>query len=505
MQYEDQPDYGIRAVQEHEPLGLSPTESEFSDAVNTAGDPPYEHNETNNSRGAVNHDQSSLHSSVYSSDPAPRQALQPPEPSYVRGVSPSSTYSNLSTPSLRTPRASPGPRASVTPGHSPGPRASRLSQYDLTSAHLAPYLGDASGLLPRIQTIEMYRENAKKSKDPDVEFQLAQYMVQTALLPLKEESEELKQVRKQLLKESISILRRLSERGYADAQYLLGDILSTDALGKKPDLKASFAYFMSAAKHKHSEAAFRAALCLQEGWGTSRDAHRALKFYKSAASKNQPGALFRLGMAYFYHGLGLEDNSVNRLAGIKWLTRAVNAATETYNQAPYELAKIYEVGYKDIIFKDLPYAVKLYVRSAELNYIPAASKLGRAYEYGEIGCPQDAALSIHYYTLAALGNDPNAQLSMCAWYMVGAGPRFPRNEDEAYEWALRAAHNGLPKAQYAVGMFYERGIGCDRDIFQSTQWYQRAAANGDAKAIEHLKNRNQATDPEAKEKNCVVM
>ena len=45
------------------------------------------------------------------------------------------------------------------------------------------YLGqNSSHLMPRIKTLELYRKNAKKSTDPNVLFQYAQYMLQTALL-----------------------------------------------------------------------------------------------------------------------------------------------------------------------------------------------------------------------------------------------------------------------------------------------------------------------------------
>ncbi|PRT56675.1 Protein SKT5 [Wickerhamiella sorbophila] len=382
------------------------------------------------------------------------------------------------------------------------PRANVFSSsssrvFELSAVHEG---ANSEALMPRLKTIELYRKNAQKSNDPVIQFQLAQYMVQTALMPGYANEEE-KVLKEKLLKEALAFLRRLAERGHSDAQYLLGDVYSSGAVGGKPDHKQAFHFFLLGAKHGHGEASYRAALCLEEGWGTSRDAGRALKFYRAAAARNQPGALYRLGMIYFFGGLGISDNSNNRLAGIKWLTRAVNAATEIYNRAPYDLAKIYEAGYKDIVFKDLPYAVKLYVRSAELGFIPAAFKLGQAYEMGLLNCPQDSALSIHYYTIGALGNDPRCQLALCAWYSQGAEPHFPVNEDEAYEWALRAAHNGLPKAQYIVGVMLSKGLGCDRDIYMSTQWLKKAAANGFEPAVKRLKS--DASNDSNKE--CVIM
>lgn len=389
--------------------------------------------------------------------------------------------------------------------------------------------GASNVLIPRMKTIELYRKNARKANDPELEFQLAQYMMQTALIaaserardatapekssksgntekkPVDKEKEDksLDKIIDKLFKDAVSSLKRLSDRGFADAQYLLGDVYSSDALAK-PDMERSFKYFLMAAKHGHAEAAYRAALCLQEGWGTSRDAPRAIQFFSRAAVRNQPGALYQLGMAYFYGGMGISDTSTNRLAGVKWLTRAVNVSDQTYNRAPYELAKIYEVGFKDLVIPDSGYAIKLYTHSADLGFIPAAARLGHTYEFGELGCPQDPNLSIHYYTIAALGNDPSAQLAMCAWYMVGAGSAFPVNHDEAYEWALRAALNGLPKAQYTLGFFYENGTGTKRNVIEAGKWYRRAADGGHEKATAKLAQLG-ISDKDKQRGKCLVM
>lgn len=387
---------------------------------------------------------------------------------------------------------------------------------------------NSSSLLPRIKTIELYRKNAKRSNDPLIQFQFAQYMLQTALLsgsgpPAKSYHKEYQitpsttsssssggtstvasmphsmiyqnedKIKKDLLKESVSYLSKLSLAGYPDAQYLLGDAYSSGALGKT-DLRESFNQFQMAAKHGHAEAAYRAALCLEEGWGVSKDSRKAVLYLRQASSKSHPGAMFLLGLACFYGQLGmhLATSATNKvriqIEGIKWLTRASECANTTFPRAPFELARFYEVGYKDILFKDLNYAVELYVKSANLGYVPAAAKLGHLYEYGEMECPQDAALSIHYYTIAALGGDSTSMLAMCAWYMVGVDPVLPRNEEEAYKWARRAADKGLAKAEYAIGFFLENGVGCHRDILQSAEYYKRAARGGDQRAIDRLDN-----------------
>ena len=43
-------------------------------------------------------------------------------------------------------------------------------------------------------------------------------------------------------------------------------------------------------------------------------------------------------------------------------------------------------------------------------------------------------------------------------------------------------HQGLPKAEYAVGYFTEMGIGCRRDPLEANVWYVKAADQGDERA-----------------------
>jgi TPR repeat protein len=319
-------------------------------------------------------------------------------------------------------------------------------------------------------------------------------------------------IKADLLKEAVANLRRLSDKGYADAQYLLGDAYASGALGK-PEMRESFRLFSLAAKHGHGEAAYRAALCLEEGWGVSKDVRRAVQFLKTAASRNQPGAMLRLGMALFYGRMGFDDRAKTKQDGIKWLTRSAESANEIFPQGPFELAKIYEVGYKDIVIRDLSYAIQLYVKSAELGFVPAATKLGHAYEYGSLGCPTDAALSIHYYSMAAEGSngdnaDPVAMLALCAWLLVGADGILPKDEQQAFLWAEKAATLGLPKAQYAVGYFLENGIGTDRDVLQSSNWYKKAADGGDERAAERLaraaREGNKKHKKSSKDSDCII-
>lgn len=370
---------------------------------------------------------------------------------------------------------------------------------DMSHQIIKKYLGEEndSSLVPRLKTIEMYKESVKKSKDPKMLFEFAQYLLQTALTTntdpntspsLPEKIKEEQEIKKIFLKESKHYLKKLSVKGYADAQYLLADSYSSGVFGKV-DNKEAFTLFQTAAKHGHIESAYRTAHCYEEGIGTTSDSRKALNFLKFAASRNHPSAMFKLGLYSFYGKMGLPTDVNTKQNGIKWLSRAAARATELTAAAPYELAKIYEVGFLDILIPDEKYAMELYIEAAALGHVPSSTLLGQIYETGNDTVPQDVSLSVHYYTQAALRGDPVAMLGLCAWYLLGAEPAFSKDENEAFQWAYKAAIAGYAKAQFTLGYFYEHGKGCSVDDTEAWKWYERAAKNDDERAINKLKKR----------------
>lgn len=373
---------------------------------------------------------------------------------------------------------------------------------DMSHQAVSKYLGEDSNtsLVPRLKTIEMYRENVKKSKDANLLFQFAQYMLQTALTMDDNEqpvggSESMNQseLKRKFLKEAVHYLRKLSVKGYADAQYLLGDVCASGALGKVEN-KEAFTLFQAAAKHGHIESAYRTAYCFEEGLGTTRDSRKALDFLKFAASRNHPSAMYKLGLYSFYGRMGLPTDVNTKQNGIKWLSRAAARANELTCAAPYELAKIYQNGFIDIIIPDEKYATELYIQAATLGHAPSSTLLGQIYETGNDTIQQDTSLSVHYYTQAALKGDPVAMLGLCAWYLIGAEPAFAKDENEAFQWALRAATAGFPKAQFTLGYFYEKGKGCESNMDNAWKWYEKAAKNKDPRALAKMKQREPVKD-----------
>jgi TPR repeat protein len=311
----------------------------------------------------------------------------------------------------------------------------------LNNASLQSHVGRGASLLATKKTLEMYRMNVKKTADPAIQYEFAVFMINTAVDAQPEDGIDAAE----LQTEAKHILQRLSDRTYPFASYYLADGYFSGLFNKgKPDYDRAFPLFASASRHGHAEASYRAALCYEFGWGTARSPQKAVQFYKTAASKNHPGAATRLGLASIRGDLGLVDrgSSAHYKDGVKWLKRAQESADRQYNAGPYELGLLHVRGDDRDIFRDHVYAAKLFTQSAELGHPEAAFVMGRAYELGELECPKDAALSVHFYNEAASRGHVEGMMALCAWYMVGAEPVLEKNEAEAYEWAKQAAQAG---------------------------------------------------------------
>ncbi|KAL9608609.1 MAG: hypothetical protein Q9167_006570 [Letrouitia subvulpina] len=420
---------------------------------------------------------------------------------------PDSTYSSASDPARRhrSPQRSPNHLGRLSPASSANTPDSRPVSYidllnvpypqpppaptNIDNAQLRDAVGNNASLLGTKKTLEMYRANVKKTNDPTIQYEFAIFMVQTAQESNLGEQQDLDgsqsekssvDSRTELLREARHILQKLADRSYPFAQYYLADGFASGLFSKgKEDYDRAFPLFVAASKHGHAEAGYRAALCYEFGWGTRKDLPKAVQFYRQASSKNHPGAASRLGRACLLGDMGLGNRYRE---GIKWLKRAAESADFQYNSAPYELGLLHETGYGADVFQDESYAAQLFTQSADLGHVEANYRLGDAYEHGKLSCPQDPALSVHFYTGAAQGGHAVAMMALCAWYMVGAPPVLDKDENEAYEWARKAAETGLPKAEYAVGYFTEMGIGCRRDPLEANVWYVRAADQGDERA-----------------------
>ncbi|GAA5935938.1 tetratricopeptide repeat protein [Sporobolomyces koalae] len=377
----------------------------------------------------------------------------------------------------------------------------------MDQSHLQP--GSFAALLSHEKTLELYRQNAKKTNDPHIQFEFCAFVMEVVAeleqqaavsTPASgpaatdgsgsgEEVAESRRKQKALVTESITLLNKLAQRGHVKSQYFLADCY-TQGVGTikgKRDYDKAFPLFMLAGKHGHADASFRAAQCLEHGWGCRKDQAKAVSLYRRAAVLSHPGSMHRLGLAEINGELGLSKRPKD---GVQWLKRAAELADQVDPPQPqslHELAILHEKGIDNVVFQDEEYAAELLARASELQFAPSAYKLGECYEYGKMGCPQDAALSIHYYNIAAQQNHPAACFALTAWYLVGSPGILPQSDTEAYLWAKKSAELGFAKAEYACGYFTESGIGTYKDSREALEWFQKAASHGDKRALDRLR------------------
>jgi TPR repeat protein len=272
----------------------------------------------------------------------------------------------------------------------------------LDHSHLRP--GNQASLLSHDRTLELYRANAKKTQDPDLQFEFAVFMIDASkTYPIPEPTpgnvmdiEKAVEKRDNLVTEALALLKRLADRGHPASQYFLADCYA-NGIGTykgKQDFDRAYPLFVLAAKHGHPDAAYRAGTCCENGWGCRRESPKALQFFRKAAAALHPGAMYRLGIVELNGELGLAKRPRE---GVKWLKRSAEHATAEFPHALHELSLLHENGIYNVVFVDTEYAIELLAQASELGYAPSAYRLGEFYEYGKLGCPQDPALSIHYY------------------------------------------------------------------------------------------------------------
>jgi TPR repeat protein len=388
-----------------------------------------------------------------------RSSLPRPQSAYSaftdvgsRGRSPYLSGSQNRAPSAHS-RKSPETRPSSfaellnVPYPQPAPAPITFDNSQLRSA-----VGNNASLLSSEKTLEMYRQNVKKTNDFSILYSFAVFLIATAQeqgvdlhdskrtkSPKPAPGEASPSSPQDLVREARSILQKLASGGYPFAQYYLADGFASGLFSKgKEDYNSAFPLFVLAAKHGHAESAYRTALCYEFGWGCRKDPAKAVQFLRTAASKRHPGAMTRLGKACLLGDLGEKRYR----EGVKWLKLAAEAADAIYNAAPFHLGCLYETGYGDDVFLDLSYAAELFTQAADLGHPEANYRMGDAYEHGKLNCPRDPALSVHFYTGAAERDHAAAMMGLCAWYMVGADPILDKDEEEAYEWARRSAELG---------------------------------------------------------------
>ncbi|KAI7863412.1 hypothetical protein BDF14DRAFT_1734029 [Spinellus fusiger] len=360
---------------------------------------------------------------------------------------------------------------------------------------------------PTMEYLSFYREEANRLKDPQFTLEFAMYLVEAAsTMPLEDLDFDITiKTREEMVLEAQKIVKKLAhgsaiiKTGYAEAQFYLANCYGSGSMGISPDPVKSFHLYSQASKQNHAMSIYRTGVCYEIGTGTKQDSRRAIQFYKKSSRLGCPFAMYKLGMALRKGFMGI---SKNEREGISWIRRAANTMDEDYPQIFHELGLLYEK--KDImsLISDADYAHELFCRAARNGYANSQYKLGLAYETGTLNCHVNPRRSIAWYCKAAEQGDPESELALSGWYLTGSEGVLEQSNVNAYLWARKAADKGFSKAEYAVGYFFEMGIGVEIDLDEAKMWYKRSAKNGLSIAkqrLDHLLNIVHSQNPLQKE------
>jgi TPR repeat protein len=78
------------------------------------------------------------------------------------------------------------------------------------------------------------------------------------------------------------------------------------------------------------------------------------------------------------------------------------------------------------------------------------------------------------------GGDPRAQYDLGLMYDRGEG--IPQSDADAMQWYERAAEQGEPRAQYNLGLMYLNGQGIPSDMVRAYYWISLSANRGNVHA-----------------------
>ena len=111
-----------------------------------------------------------------------------------------------------------------------------------------------------------------------------------------------------------------------------------------------------------------------------------------------------------------------------------------------------------------------------LIFLPSASVTAQHAGYGD---------AMRWYEREALKGAAKAQFLLGLLYQRGAGLR-KQDPERAYEWFLKAAAQGHPRAQFKIASALQSGRGVAKDLKLAYAWYRRSAAFGVSEAQYNL-------------------
>ena len=181
--------------------------------------------------------------------------------------------------------------------------------------------------------------------------------------------------------------KKAANREYPPAQDYLGE-LYYHGNGIDKDLKESVKWYQAAAEQGYASAQTHLGICYSNGVGVKKNHEEAFRWYEKAAQSNYALGQLQLGKSYHF-GEGI---SIDLLKAFNWY----RAAAEQGNlDAQNNLAVLYATA-----TENPEMASRWYFRAAQQDHAIAQRNIGRRFEKGQDGLPQDFREAYYWYSLA---------------------------------------------------------------------------------------------------------
>ena len=308
-------------------------------------------------------------------------------------------------------------------------------------------------------------------------------------------------------KESFPILNELNQKGnpvasfyYAEALYngwgtfppnparaeeiFSNGIKRITAMKKRGDGLISYtiyyAYLKGHGKPQNNEKAMRwLNISIEQGYGLAlfdkakiqeNTGHfqEALATYLKAAEKDNPEALFRLGLIYEKGENGVKQNYTQALGYYS------QAARKDHTKAEANLANLYYNGLGTA--KNYNEALRLFKKAAEKGNAAAINGLGVMTLKGEGGLPKNQKEAFKLFAKSAYMGDANGLKNLGNMYYNGIGTAA--DQSKAFTYYYKAAMLKDPDAMHKVAVMYDKGLGTNKDKNKADFWYKELEKEG---------------------------
>lgn len=259
----------------------------------------------------------------------------------------------------------------------------------------------------------------------------------------------------------------------------IGTYFSTPTLPAEPE--KVFDLYELAAKNGNPLGCLLLGRCYEFGYGVHKPKQiaRKLAFENYLAAVNPEGiyieeVLYEVGKCLLL-GIGTE---ISDEKAIWYLSKS---AAMGYPYAEYYLGLIYCSG--EGVEKDAKKGINLYYKASEKKIAKAFTALGNIVYHGYYGFPKNIDEAIRKYTEALnctdyIPSEAYLNLSRC----------YQQKKDylQALEILKLGAEKDYADCKNEIGLFYEIGLGIQKDIEQALFWYDSSAKNGYGQAIYKL-------------------